>query len=160
VATDLGVYQTTGGAVWTPVADGLPNVVVSHLAWHEARGELLAGTYGRSIFAVPISTVTAAPEPVALADLGRLRPAFPNPSSGGTTLAWELAQSGTVTVEVFSVSGRRLYTATVDRAAEGPGSLIWDGRDRDGRPAAAGVYLARVSVDGRVLGRQTVVLSR
>lgn len=159
VATDVGVYQTVGAATWEPVADGLPNVVVTHLLWSSGRGELLAGTYGRSVYAVPIAPVTAAPPSVALGELGRLRPAFPNPSSGGTTLAWELARGGEVTVEVFTVGGRRLYAASVG-GAQGPGSLFWDGRDRDGRPAAAGVYLARVSVDGRVLGRQTVVLAR
>lgn len=163
VATDVGVFETSNaGASWAPVADGMPSVVVSHLAWSEARGELLAGTYGRSVYAASISPVTSAPEggPVALADLGRVRPPYPNPTSGGTTFAWDLARAGTVTLEVFSVSGRRIYEVTVDRAVEGPGSLAWDGRDRDGRPAAAGVYLARVMVDGRLLGRETVVLSR
>jgi photosystem II stability/assembly factor-like uncharacterized protein len=159
-ATDLGVYQTLDGVTWTPVADGLPQVVVTDLAWNEARGELVAGTFGRSIFAVPIDDITPVDGQLDLSGLGRLRPAFPNPSSGGTTLAWDLARGGEVTAEVFTVSGRRVWRTTVGGLAEGPGSLFWDGRDGVGRPAAAGVYLARVSVDGEVLGRQTVVLTR
>jgi len=159
VATDVGVYETTDGQVWTPVALGLPNVVVTHLAWRGATQELLAGTYGRSVFAAPVSDPTAAPAMPLAGDLGRLRPAYPNPSSGGTTVAWDLARGGSVEVEVFSVSGRRLWQAQVGAGA-GPGGLFWDGRDRGGRPAAAGVYLARVSVDGRVLGRETLVRTR
>ncbi|HOX25471.1 MAG TPA: glycosyl hydrolase [Candidatus Krumholzibacteria bacterium] len=161
VATDLGVYQTTqGGSVWSLVADGLPNVVVTHLAWNAARDELLAGTYGRSVYAVAVVDPTPAPDQVDLAALGRLRPAFPNPASGGTMFAWDLARGGEVTVEVFTVSGRRVWQAGAGGRAAGPGSLFWDGRDGGGRPAAAGVYLARVLVDGRVLGRETVVLAR
>ena len=161
VATDVGVYETTdSGATWDLAGDALPNVVVTDLAWSAERGELTAGTFGRSVFALPVFNPTAVVGPVNLGDLGRLNPAYPNPSSGGTTLAWNLARGGEVTVEVFSVSGRRLYRRTVGGVAQGPGSLFWDGRDRGGRPAAAGVYLARVSVDGRVLGRETLVLTR
>lgn len=161
VATDLGVYETQdGGAAWSLVADGLPNLVVSHLAWNAARGELLAGTYGRSVFAVAVPEPTAAPEPVAVVSSGRLRPAYPNPASGGTTFAWDLARGGEVTVEIFTVSGRRVWRTSAGGRAAGPGTLFWNGRDDAGRPAAAGVYLARVLVDGRLLGRETVVLAR
>jgi hypothetical protein len=142
------------------VADGLPNVVVTHLAWNDARGELIAGTYGRSIFAAPVDDLTPSPDRVDLAGPGRLRPAFPNPPGGGTTLAWDLARGGAVSVEVFTVSGRRVWRSDLGGRSEGPGSLFWDGRDAGGRPAAAGVYLALVRVDGRVLGRQTVTLTR
>jgi len=161
VGTDLGVYETTQSIDdWRIVAEELPNVVVNHLAWDASRSELVAGTYGRSVFATPVSDPTPAFEPVSLAGLGRLQPPFPNPTSGGTTLAWDLARGGELTVEVFTVSGRRLWRKTVGGVGQGPGSLFWDGRDGEGRPAAAGVYLARATLDGKVLGRRTVVLTR
>jgi photosystem II stability/assembly factor-like uncharacterized protein len=159
VATDVGVYETNSEATWGLAAPGLPNVVVSHLAYSEARDELVAGTYGRSVWALSLDVVTGAPG-ARVAGFGRLLPAYPNPSSGGTTLAWSLRRSGEVTVEVYTVSGRRVWRTRRGGVAEGPGSLTWDGRDRLGRPAAAGVYLARVLVDGEVLGRQTLVLTR
>ena len=131
VATDVGVFRTTAAPTWEVVAPGLPNVVVTHLAYSEARSELLAGTYGRSVWAVPVTTVTAAPA-VAVAGPGRLRPAFPNPTSSGTTLAWELGRGGDVTVEVFTVSGRRLWRTTVGGVAAGAGQPVL------GRPRPAG----------------------
>ncbi|MBD3219979.1 glycosyl hydrolase [bacterium] len=159
VATDLGVYTTDDAATWQPLGTGLPNVVVTDLAYSEARAELVAGTYGRSIWSVPVDDVTATPG-VRVADLGQLRPPFPNPTSGGTTVAWDLRRGGAVAVEVYTVSGRRVWRTERGGVAAGPGSLFWDGRDQRGRPAAAGVYLARVLVDGEVLGRRTVVLTR
>jgi len=161
-ATDVGVFATRdGGQTWQAAGAGLPSVVVTDLRWSEARRELIAGTFGRSVWALPVPEVTAVPEGgVAIAAPGRLRPAYPNPASAGTTLAWDLGRGGTVTVEIFSVSGRRLWRRVVDDAVKGPGSVFWDGRDRGGRPVAAGVYLARVGVDGRPVGRQTVVVAR
>jgi len=161
VATDVGVFmRDLDNPGWDLVAEGLPNVVVNHLAWRSEGNELVAGTYGRSVWTVPVSNTTSVAEGVNLAGHGQLRPAFPNPASNGTTLAWDLARGGEVTVEVFSVSGRRLWSTVVGGVASGPGSTFWSGRDRDGQPVAAGVYLARVTLDGRVLGRQTIVLTR
>jgi len=160
-ATDLGVYETgNGGTTWQRAGTGLPNVVVTHLAWDASRQQVLAGTYGRSVWALDASTSTAVGDEVALIGAGVLRPPFPNPASSGTTFAWDLARGGDVTVDVFTVSGRRVWHRTVDGAAKGPGEVFWDGRDPGGRPAAAGVYLARVTIGGRVVGTKTVVLTR
>ncbi len=58
VATDVGVYETiNGGVSWSALGEGLPNVVVTSLAYHAANRKLFAGTYGRSVFS--ISTATA-----------------------------------------------------------------------------------------------------
>ncbi len=58
VATDLGVLQSTDlGEHWKVLGDGLPNVVVNDLAYRANTRELLAGTYGRSIFAISMDAV-------------------------------------------------------------------------------------------------------
>ncbi len=160
-ATDLGVYETgDGGATWHRAGTGLPNVVVTHLGWDALRQQVVAGTYGRSVWALDAATATAVGDEVAVGGAATLRPPFPNPASHGTTFAWDLARDGDVTVEVFTVSGRRVWRRTVDGAAKGPGEVFWNGRDLGGRPAAAGVYLARVAVEGRTVGSKTVVLTR
>ena len=59
VATDVGVYETiNGGISWTALGDGLPNVVVTSLAYDAANRELFAGTYGRSVFSISTATVS------------------------------------------------------------------------------------------------------
>jgi hypothetical protein len=68
--------------------------------------------------------------------------ASPNPSGGRVRFA--LAPGARVTVddrlEIFAVNGRRIA-----RLALGPdGAFAWDGRDPDGRRAAAGIYFARL----------------
>jgi photosystem II stability/assembly factor-like uncharacterized protein len=55
VATDVGVFVTRdGGTIWEMFGADLPNVVTTSLLHDGRSGELLAGTFGRSIFSTPI----------------------------------------------------------------------------------------------------------
>jgi flagellar hook assembly protein FlgD len=64
---------------------------------------------------------------------------FPQPAHAGVrivTAPWGAAEAR---LEILDLSGRLV------RRIEGAGaSFTWDGRAADGRPAPAGVYLARV----------------
>jgi hypothetical protein len=86
-------------------------------------------------------------------------PPFPNPTAGSTRIQWEVARPVPVKVEVFTVSGRRVFSRTVP-AAVGTGRLDWDGKDRHGRRMPSGVYLVAVRAGGEQLGKRTVVLRR
>jgi photosystem II stability/assembly factor-like uncharacterized protein len=55
VGTDVGVFQTTApGTTWTPGPAGIPNVVVTDLIYVPAANMVVAGTYGRGMFAYTI----------------------------------------------------------------------------------------------------------
>ena len=60
VGTDVGVFQSAdGGASWVLGPAGLPNVIVQDLVYQSATGTLIAGTYGRGMFAYTVGTQTA-----------------------------------------------------------------------------------------------------
>lgn len=73
-----------------------------------------------------------------------LRPVQPNPVRGEARLAFNLAAAGPATLRVYDLAGRLVRTLLEDERPAGPGVLVWDGRDADGREAAAGVYFARL----------------
>ncbi len=55
--TDIGVYSSTdGGASWTPFGTGLPRSAVFDLALQNANRVLRAGTHGRGIWEIPLSS--------------------------------------------------------------------------------------------------------
>lgn len=59
-ASDVGVHEydeSTG--TWTLLGDGLPNVVVSEMAYVSGEALLYAGTYGRSAFSLDLSSLTS-----------------------------------------------------------------------------------------------------
>ena len=60
VGTDVGVFQSIdGGISWTTGPAGMPNVIVYDLVYQQAIGLLVAGTYGRGMFAYDVGMQTA-----------------------------------------------------------------------------------------------------
>ena len=83
----------------------------------------------------------------------------PNPSSGAGATSFALtvpASGGTLRLELYSVSGRRVRTLVDAPAVAGPVSVTWDGADDEGRIVAPGVYLARATLAGTTLDRKVV----
>ena len=107
----------------------------------------------------PVDCDDATAAPILVGLPGRLLPVYPNPTGGGATVAWHLPRGGGVTVQIISVRGERLWRTAVS-AGEGPGAVFWNGCDAAGRPLAAGLYLVRLEVGGRLAGSDTVVLTR
>jgi len=59
VGTDVGVFQTADNITWTPGPTGLPNVIIQDLVYQPAINLLVAGTYGRGMFAYDVGASTA-----------------------------------------------------------------------------------------------------
>ena len=72
----------------------------------------------------------------------------PNPFNPRTTVAFDLAHSGRVRLDLFDLRGRLVRRFVDGEMAAGRHEVVWDGRDGAGRVAAAGVYLCRLSADG------------
>ena len=85
--------------------------------------------------------------------------AAPNPFNPSTTLRFEVAAAGAVTVEVCDLRGRVVRTLADRVMAAGPASIAWDGRDDRGAALPSGVYLARVSA-GAASGTTKLVLAK
>jgi hypothetical protein len=92
---------------------------------------------------------------VSRARLGDCRP---NPFSGSTTFAYELATAGRVSLAVHDASGRMVRMLRTGTQAAGRYRAAWDGRDAGGRDVANGVYLVRLDAPGCSEVRTTVVM--
>ena len=86
-----------------------------------------------------VGDVTATPADEVLA---AMRPTV-NPFSGSTGLSFSLGRSTDVRLEIFDARGRLVARLQDGELGAGPRILTWDGRDRQGREAPAGVYLYR-----------------
>lgn len=102
------------------------------------------------------NTVTGA-RPVASHEL-TLYPNHPNPFNPSTTIRFEVASRGRMSLRIYDVRGalvRTLFDGTRDA---GPGSEAWDGRDDAGRVVSSGVYLYRLNANGESRTRKMVLL--
>lgn len=74
-----------------------------------------------------------------------LSPSRPNPSTGPTTMELALPRAARVGLSVFDVAGRAVWRSPPRAFDPGRWTLAWDGTT-GGRPAAPGLYLARVEI--------------
>lgn len=99
---------------------------------------------GTQYLTLPATTgVTPRPAPPALA-----LASAPNPFRGSTTITCTLPSAAALAVEVLDVSGRRVRVLAEGVHAPGSHTLRWDGRDAEGRPVRAGLYLVRATSGG------------
>ena len=74
---------------------------------------------------------------------------YPNPFNPTTTIRYELANAGKVTLTVYNVLGQQVAQLISGEQTAGAYEVNWDGRDISGRTAASGIYLYRLTLDGR-----------
>ena len=89
----------------------------------------------------------------------RLGDSYPNPFNPAVVLPLDLATDATeVSLRVYDVLGRRVRQVWQGPLGAGQHRFTWDGRDEAGRAVAAGVYVYRVEMDGRVEAKKTTKL--
>lgn len=113
------------------------------------------GTGEASVSVRSITARDAANQPVSLAGSKPTAPsttmlgsAYPNPFRGSTNLRLSLARDGHARVAVYDLVGRRIRTLVDGNLSAGEQTLVWDGRDEDGRSVAAGLYMVRFDSPG------------
>ncbi len=82
---------------------------------------------------------------------------WPNPFNPRIQGRIQLDSAAEVDVAVFDVAGHRVATLLKDFMPAGVHSISWDGM-RQGRPAAAGLYLLRIRSTNALLSRKIMLL--
>jgi hypothetical protein len=76
--------------------------------------------------------------------------AYPNPFRGSVQLTLVAPEPATpVAVRIFDVTGRETRSLFVGTLPTGASVFQWDGKDQEGRPAPAGMYLVHANQGGR-----------
>jgi FlgD Ig-like domain len=90
--------------------------------------------------------------------LARLTGAAPNPFRSSTRIGFEAGDGARATLRVFDASGRHVATLLDGEVKGGGQSVVWSGRDDQGRPLPPGLYLARLVTGGRVQTAKLMLL--
>ena len=102
---------------------------------------------------IAIETLPRALQGNVIADALEL---FPNPFRGRTFVHLSLSSESPARIEIFDSTGRRVRRLLEETLPAGEHLLRWNGEDDQGRVLPSGVYLARVSVDGRETTRRAL----
>jgi hypothetical protein len=87
-----------------------------------------------------------------------LAPAWPNPSSGHTSIEFELPRAGRVALRVFDAGGRMVRDLVRENRGEGHHRIDWDGTGADGRPLENGAYFLQLVGPGGVSTQDLILL--
>jgi hypothetical protein len=144
--SDVGCFWTDAAATeWWLLGSGLPPAPVYDIKIHNPTRTLVAGTHGRSMYSIDLTTLPAvAGTPEAEAGVARGVSSHPNPFKGSTSLAFTLAGPSEVSVEIYDLAGRKVRSLGTRDLGAGKHQVTWDGRNASGRSVAPGVYFARL----------------
>ena len=73
-----------------------------------------------------------------------LYPNHPNPFNPSTRITFSLPQRSRITLEIYTVQGKRIRTLAAGMEEAGVHSMTWDGTDDRGRIVQSGLYLCRM----------------
>jgi len=121
------------------------------------KGANVLTSYSDSLFTIATPTAVLAETPGAPARFA-LHPNTPNPFNPRTTIRFELDRAGPATLRVYSVTGALVRTLVDHPLPAGQYRTVWDGLDAQGRPVGSGIYVYRLSENGRNLSRKMSLL--
>jgi hypothetical protein len=84
---------------------------------------------------------------------------FPNPFNPATTIRYGLPSAERVTLKIYNLLGAEVATLVNDEPkAAGYHAAIWDGRDKNGRVVASGVYVYRMQAGSFVMTKKLALV--
>jgi hypothetical protein len=83
---------------------------------------------------------------------------YPNPFNASVNINYQLAVSGQVVLKVYDVMGQEVRSLVDEYQTTGMKTIQWDGRDRDGKQVANGVYVYRLQVGDVVESRRVQLI--
>ncbi len=73
---------------------------------------------------------------------------YPNPFNPETTISYSVKEPGRVKLQVYNLKGQLVTTLVDEDHATGHYKQTFNGKDKQGRPIASGVYLIRMTAPG------------
>jgi hypothetical protein len=110
-------------------------------------------------FTATTGSTSSAPAP--LAGEMMLSQNYPNPfalsKTPATTVTYRMSEAGSMTLKVYNLLGKEVRTLVNEFRPVGKSSVSWDGRDSNGRPVPAGIYVYKLSTRSQTLSRRMMI---
>lgn len=72
---------------------------------------------------------------------------FPNPFNPSTTIEFALSANARVDIKIFNLLGQEVRKLLSAERPAGRYSVVWDGKDESGAPAASGIYIYKMQAE-------------
>ncbi len=150
-ASAAGMGRTTEQMTWPYSADTYQGWDFTNVWEHDP--QFLQGGYPL----LPNPNVHAA-DPCIPPAMAPILQVDPNPFQTRTRISFSLAERTTARLDVFDIRGRKITTLREGHGACGEQNLEWDGRDGNGQPLPAGIYILRLRSGKSVTARKLTLI--
>ncbi len=138
LGNDVGMYVSfNSGQSWWVLGEGLPILPIGDIEIHPTTRELVAGTYGRSMYKIDLNLVPTnveSSEPVVTGFY--LEQNYPNPFNPTTKIKYQIPLSppllkgeseagGFVTLKVYDILGNEIATLVNEEKPAGTYEITW-----------------------------------
>jgi len=89
----------------------------------------------------------------------KLMNAFPNPFNPNTNVRYSLKEAGKVRIDIYNVKGQLVRSFNAEHNSPGYYQISWDGKDTNGRSAASGIYMYRMT-SGKYSSSKKMILAK
>lgn len=114
----------------------------------------------RDIFVAKIGeeTGTSVDDDYALENRMLLLANYPNPFNPQTTISYSIPHNGKVSIEIYNIRGQRIKTLINNDMPAGYHSVVWDGKDENGKPVSSEIYLYKLKVGDKYTKIKKMIL--
>jgi len=91
-----------------------------------------------------LSDIDVSPVPMKNLLIGN----YPNPFNPSTTISFDVAREGYVSIDIYNIRGQRVKRVMSGVRGAGSHKVVWNGDDASGRSVGSGVYFYRMSAEG------------
>ena len=82
---------------------------------------------------------------------------FPNPFNPETQFSYTLKESGTISLGIYDIMGKLIYTVYDGFQRAGNHNVFWMGLDQNKRPVSSGVYFYRLVTQSNTISKKMVL---
>jgi len=72
---------------------------------------------------------------------------YPNPFNPSTTISYDLDEQTQVQLSIFNTKGQKIITLVNENKNAGINSVVWNGRDENGKTAPSGIYFYKLQTE-------------
>ncbi len=147
LGNDVGMYVSfNSGQSWWVLGEGLPVLPIGDIEIHPATRELVAGTYGRSMYKIDLNSVpTFVESNEQVVNSFNLEQNYPNPFNPSTKIHYTISnaaeQSQPVTIKVFDILGNEIATLVNEEKSAGRYEVEFNATD-----LTSGVYFYQLQM--------------
>lgn len=83
---------------------------------------------------------------------------YPNPFNPETTIKYSIKEDTRIFIEIYNIKGQKVKTLINEFREAGYHSVIWNGKDNNGKPVASGLYFYRMKTANYDAMRKMIML--